>query len=97
MLVAVFFEVTFILDFGGDSTIDRPDSAREEQFMGCYQEKDEAMHKAAFGTIDNPDVQREYISANRERIHRECREQFPQRMVQEQSDFNLIDLKPRFW
>jgi hypothetical protein len=57
------------------------------------------MHRQAFGTIDNPDVQREFISANRAVIAAECRGEFLQQLISVESDtsLNLIDVHPRFW
>ncbi|MDA0994953.1 MAG: hypothetical protein O3A13_15145 [Proteobacteria bacterium] len=95
----VFFDVNFPLDVVSSYETTIPDPAVESRYVGCYQEKDEAMHKVAFGTVDNPDVQREFISTRREQIARECRELVPeQRMtVREPARFNIVDLKPRFW
>ncbi len=97
--LVVLFDVTFVMDFGGSTNIDRPDPAIEAQYLACFQQRDEVMHDIAFGTIDNPDVQREYISANRARIARVCRNLHPQQFieVQENTEFNLIDVYARFW
>lgn len=99
IVLLVLYDVTFVLDFGGVQTVEAPDRAVEIQYENCFREKDEALHADAFGTIDNPDVQREVISAGRQRIGRECRDEFPQRLieVENQSEFNLIDLESRFW
>jgi len=99
IILLVLYDVTFVLNFGGTRAVETPDPALEIQYERCYQEKDAALHAEAFGTIDNPDVQREVISAGRQRIARECRADYPQRpiRVEQQSEFNLIDLDPRFW
>lgn len=57
------------------------------------------MHRAVFAAIDNPDVQKEMISTNRDRIASECRQQFAEMTVTIERDveLNLVDLKPRFW
>lgn len=93
------YDINLVLDFGGVRTVDAPDQAVEMQYENCFREKDEALHADAFGTIDNPDVQREVIAAGRQRIRRECRDEYPRRMieVEQQSEFNLIDLEARFW
>ena len=99
IVLLALYDITFVLDFGGVRTVEAPDQAVEIQFENCFHEKDEALHADAFGTIDNPDVQREVISAGRQRIRRECRALFPQRLieVEQQSERNLIDLAARFW
>jgi hypothetical protein len=93
------FEVTIPLDVAPARDVQIPDPAVEAEYSSCYQEKDRAMHRAAFGTIDNPDVQKEFISSNRVHIARDCRLEFPEQLitVQEPPRFNLVDLEPRFW
>lgn len=95
----VLYDVTFVMNFGGVNEIERPDPAVEARFEQCYLERDDEMHRVAFDTIDNPDVQREYISANRARIARECRAENPTEIIRadERSAVNIIDLQPRFW
>jgi hypothetical protein len=97
--ISIFFEVTFPLDIASSYESEAPDPAIEAQYTGCYREKDQEMHRDVFSRVDNPDVQKELISSNRERIARECRELFPEHLitVQEPARFNLVDLKPRFW
>lgn len=101
VLVAVFvlFEVTFPLDVASPYESVIPDPAVEAEYLNCYEEKDKAMHRVAFSTIDNPDVQKEYISTNRDRIARECRLQFPEELIKvlQPARFNLVDFEPRFW
>lgn len=95
----VLFEVNFVLDFGGTEVGELPDPAVEQAFESCYLEKDEEIHATAFGTIDNPDVQKEFISASRAVANRECRELNPKLMIptERKSSFNLVDLRSRFW
>jgi hypothetical protein len=99
LAILVFFEVTFPFDISSSYETKVPDPAVEADYERCYQEKDKEMHRRVFATVDNPDVQKEYISTNREQIARECREQFAERLitVRQPSRFNLVDLKPRFW
>ncbi|MGI9204925.1 MAG: hypothetical protein ACR2Q3_13005 [Woeseiaceae bacterium] len=99
IILLALYDVTFVLDFGGVHTVPAPDPVSESLYENCFRENDEALHADAFGTIDNPDVQREVISAGRQRIRRQCRDEFPQRLidVEQQSEFNLIDLEARFW
>ena len=101
VIIAIFvlYDVSLPLVVASSYETSAPDPAIEAEYLGCYEAKDAAMHRVAFGTIDNPDVQKEYISTNRERIAQECRKQVPEKMivVQEPARFNIIDLKPRFW
>ena len=99
LVLVALFEISLPLDFGGVEVIQAPDPVVEENYAACYQEKDGEMHRAVFGAIDNPDVQREMISTNRERIARECRQSYPQKMItaEQQTPLNLIELKPRLW
>ena len=100
-LVAVFilFEVNFVLDVGSVEEQQVPDPAVEAAFEACYRAKDDEIHTTAFGTIDNPDVQREFITSSRARAAAECRQQHPERTitVETPAPFNLIDVEPRFW
>ena len=57
--VVVLFYVDWILDFGQSNEYEVPAAAVEALYENCYAIKDDAMHRQAFGTIDNPDVQRE--------------------------------------
>jgi hypothetical protein len=95
----IFFDVTFPLDVASPSETRAPDPALAAEYERCYEVRDKEMHGVAFGTIDNPDVQKEFISTNRARIAHECRELFPERLiaVHEPARFNLVDLNPRFW
>lgn len=99
LVLVALFEITLPLEFGGIELVQVPDPVVEENYAACYQEKDEEMHRAVFGAIDNPDVQKEMISTNRERIAGECRQSYPQKMItaEQQTPLNLIDLKPRLW
>ena len=91
----VLFEVHFVT--GADGQI--PDPEIEAAFDACYAGKDDEIHTTAFGTIDNPDVQKEFITANRARAVAECRELHPERLinVENQDGFFGVKLTPRFW
>lgn len=95
----IFFDVSVPFDIAPATDATVPDPGVEAQYDKCYTEADRAMHEVAFATIDNPDVQKEYISTNRERIARDCRRRFPEQLitVQQPSRFNIFDVKPRFW
>lgn len=99
LLLVTLFEVRFVFDVSSASTREVPDPAVEEAFTACYEERDEEIHETAFGTIDNPDVQREFITAERAAARRECRAEFPAAVivVEEPARFNVIELTPRFW
>ena len=99
LIFIVTFEVSMPMDFGGIVTVQAPDTAVEAEYARCYEDKDQEMHRAVFAAIDNPDVQKEMISTNRDRIASECRQRFPEIMISVERDVssNLIDLKPRFW
>ena len=104
MLVAAgvtfaLFDVDFAFDIALPAETSIPEPTDQKAYARCYQERDVDIHATAFGTIDNPDVQKEFISSNRERAARECRELHPEVkvIVHEPARFNLVDLEPRFW
>lgn len=99
IVLFIFFDVSVPFDVAPATDTTVPDPGVEAQYEKCYAEEDRAMHEVAFATIDNPDVQKEYISTNRERIARDCRRRFPERLitVQQPSRFDIFDVKPRFW
>lgn len=98
-LIVAFFEVSLNFEFQLAGESRQPDTEQEARYMACYAERDVEIHRIAFGTIDNPDVQKEYITANRGRASSECRAAFPQRNVTIATPFcvNLLDFTPRFW
>ena len=55
-----------------------PASEQEKRFQTCVAERDREIHRRVFSTIDNPDVQREYLSTQKEIAIGECRLQYPQ-------------------
>ena len=99
VVVFILFEVDFVLDLGGSVEKQIPDPAIEAAYQSCYQARDDEIHATAFGTIDNPDVQKEYITSQRAIAARDCREHHPQTMVivETSGRFNIVDLSPRFW
>jgi hypothetical protein len=52
-------------------------SHQEILFEGCVASRDLEIHHKTFATIDNPDVQREVLAAQKEIAVRECRKKFP--------------------
>ena len=98
-MVAALYDVDLVFDIALPGERREPDPAVEDAYARCYRERDDEIHATAFGTIDNPDVQKEFISSNRARAARECRELHPEVLiiVREPARFNLVDLTPRFW
>ena len=98
LLFLVFFRVSLDFRFALPQEVQEPDASQEALFDACYAERDAEIHRTAFGTIDNPDVQKEFINTNRARAAAECREAYPQRMitVAQPFRFNLLDVEPRF-
>ena len=99
LVFIAFYEVSLPLEWAGVESVQMPDPDTEAEYRRCYEEKDAAMHQAVFGAIDNPDVQKEMISTNRDRISIECRQRHPENTITVERDVesNLIELKPRFW
>ena len=93
------YDVEFVFDVALPEETGIPDPAVEAAYERCYLERDNEIHATAFGTIDNPDVQKEFISSNRARAARECRELHPEVMatVRKPARFNIFDVNPRFW
>jgi hypothetical protein len=87
----------FVFSMPGKS--DQPDPAQEALYEQCFQTQDNQIHGIAFRTIDNPDVQKEFINTGRAHAARECRDKYPQRRVTKPQPFvfNLFDLQPRYW
>ena len=75
------------------------DPAIEAAYDECFAAKDEEIHTRAFGTIDNPDVQKEFITSNRARAAAECRALHPEKMItiETPARFRVVTLRPRFW
>jgi hypothetical protein len=99
VLLFVLYEVNFIFDIVLPAETESPDPEVEMAFTSCYQLKDDQIHATAFGTIDNPDVQKEFISSSQARAAAECRAAHPERIliIEQPGRLNLVDLTPRFW
>lgn len=93
-----FFDVDINLEFSMPRNVEMLDFEQESLFKNCVDEKDRLIHAETFGTIDNPDVQREILVTEKERAARECREIYPERRVttSEPFHFNAIDLTFRY-
>lgn len=94
----VLFEVRLDLQFSLPGESQHLDLEQEARYAACYADHDKEIHDVAFGTIDNPDVQKLYISNNRDKAASECRLQFPERWVavDEPFRFKLLDLQFRY-
>ena len=94
----VLFEIRFRFEFSMAGESSQPDAAQEARYAACFAERDDEIHDVAFGTIDNPDVQKLYILNNRKRAAAECRQNFPEQWIaiEEPFRFNLFDLHFRF-
>jgi hypothetical protein len=92
------FDVTLRPQFHLAREVSRPDPAQEARYLDCISNEDSEIHHRAFDTIDNPDVQREFISMQRERAELECRGEFPEQMItmHEPFHFNVVELRSRF-
>jgi hypothetical protein len=97
--VIVLFEVSVNVEFSMPRDMTRADPEREVRYQACFEEKDAEIHRIAFATIDNPDVQKEFINTNRAAARGDCRQAYPMQMetIKEPFRINLIDLQPRFW
>ncbi len=94
----VLFEVRINFEFSLPGGSEQPDPDQEARFATCYADRDDEIHDVAFGTIDNPDVQKLYILNNREAASTECRLLFPEQRIEVDDPFrfNFIDLRFRF-
>ncbi len=94
----LLFEIRFRVEFSMPGESSQLDAGQEARYAACYAERDNEIHDIAFGTIDNPDVQKLYISNNRDKAINECRLQFPEQWitVDEPFRFNVIDFRFRY-
>ena len=98
-VVLVLFDATLNFEFSLPDETEQTDAAQESRYQACYEERDTEIHRTAFGTIDNPDVQKEFIISSRAHAAAECREEYPAQTntVSTPFHFNIIDLDARFW
>jgi hypothetical protein len=96
--VVALFEISFDFQFSSPGEVRQLDAKQEERYETCFAQRDKEIHDVAFATIDNPDVQKLYISNNRDLAVAECRAQFPKHwtVVDAPLRFKLIDLRFRF-
>jgi hypothetical protein len=98
IILIALFDISFHFHFSPAGEGRQLDAEQEALYVACYAERDKEIHDVAFGTVDNPDVQKLYILNNREQAAMECRQQFPQQWIaiEEPFRFNLVDLRFRF-
>lgn len=99
LLTVLLSAVLFEIDIPPSTPAEIADPAMEAQYHACYQAKDDEIHATAFGTIDNPDVQKEFITTNRARAAAECRALHPETLiaVDAGAEIRFVKLTPRFW
>ena len=99
VLIFAIYDMQIEFAFSLPGEIEQLDSAQETLYMQCFESRDKRIHDTAFGTIDNPDVQKEFINTSRADAASECRDQYPQQWVTIPQAFhlNIIDLRARYW
>ena len=98
IVLVALFDIRFNFEYSPAGDGRQLDAGQEARYAACYAERDNEIHDVAFGTIDNPDVQKLFILNNREQAATECRQRFPEQWttVDEPFRFNLVDLRFRF-
>jgi hypothetical protein len=98
VVTLIFFEVDLDLEFSLPQEIDVLDPEQETRFGACVTEKDQEIHAMTFRDIDNPDVQREILTTQKQLAISDCRQSLPEIRVtvSEPLRFNIIDLRFRY-
>jgi len=98
-LVITLYDVKLNFVFSLPGEIEQMDPAKEALYAQCYKLRDKQIHDAAFGTIDNPDVQKEFINTSRAQAESKCRKEYPGQWITVRQPFalKLLDLQPRYW
>jgi len=93
------FDVDFVFVFALPAEVRVPDPDVETAYRSCYEDRDHEIHARAFATIDNPEVQKDYINAHRVQAAADCRSRFPEKLVtvRQPFRFDIVDVRPRFW
>ena len=99
IIALLLFDVSVDVQFSLPGEQKRPDLEQEALFAACYEKRDAEIHRTAFGTIDNPDVQKEFINTNRERATANCRRSFPatETIVTTPLHISLLKIEARYW
>jgi len=97
-LLLILFDVTVDFQFSMPQEVEIADATQEARYQACVDERDAEIHQIAFSTIDNPDVQREYLSTHKDKAKAACRLEHPEQMTTEMQSFRfkLLELKYRF-
>ena len=93
--VIVLFDVSVNFEFSMPRDGAQADPEREAQYQACFEEKDAEIHRIAFATIDNPDVQKEFINTNRAGARGDCRQAYPMQMKMIKEPFRFNDLRAK--
>ena len=98
VLVPVLFEVRFDPQFALPRSVERPDAEQEARFRQCVADQTNEATRRAFEAADNPDVQSLMIRMRQKEALAECREAFPQLLVEveEPLRIKILDLEWRF-
>lgn len=98
-VMIVLYDVQSNFIFSMPEDFNQPDPVQEALYEKCFQAQDDQIHDTAFRTIDNPDVQKEFINTGRGRAASECRKEFPRASVTIRRPFRLklFDMQPRYW
>lgn len=97
-LLLILYDVSVDFQFSMPQDVQVVDAAWEAQYQACVDERDVEIHEIAFSTIDNPDVQREFLSTHKDKAKAECRLEYPERMtiVAQPFKFSLLAFEYRF-
>lgn len=97
-LLLILFEVTVDFQFSMPREVAIVDDAQENQYQACVDERDAEIHRIAFSTIDNPDVQREYLSTHKDKAKEACRLEYPEQLTTAMQPFRfkLLAFEYRF-
>jgi hypothetical protein len=98
LAILVLFEINLDLQFSLPREVVELDAQQEMRYVHCVQVRDTEIHRVTFANIDNPDVQREYLSTEKDKAKATCRAEFPgiQTTSKEPFRFNVVDFKFRY-
>ena len=98
LLLLIFFEVSIDFQFSMPQEVEVVDTVQEAQYQACVDGRDAEIHEIAFSTIDNPDVQREFLSTHKDKAKVACRLEYPERTTTAMQSFRfrLVELEYRF-
>ncbi len=96
--IVLLFDVDWAPEFALPRDVVADDPAQEARYAACFAARDAGIHARAFATIDNPDVQKEFIAMQRDAAQSACRERFPRQTVTRRQPFvlRLVELDYRY-